>query len=552
MQLIKILCSFLTTGLILASTSVTAQSWTDPEQISDRPSSVNPTPSNLVIDPNSNAITGWLQGSVGVDNTLYTSSLPEGASSWRNPEVLYTGTSPEFATFPILFADNLGIVKALWANFRENEGIFNQTTLLSSSQLVLGTAWSTPIISSTLTGFPNGGGASVDEQGNQLGVLALATDNQTYTPPFTITLVALANEATSWTVPIELGIDNSTISPPAIFSGAAQGIGLVGWRMDSPLSLKTARYDFSSGIVHPLNDLPLPSGTTDIGFVRGVVAADGNATIVVGLQNGEGTNYVLYSSFLPAQSNIWTYPKIFSNPVNNTAFNYLSLKADEEGNSVILWGELTPEGTSYIRAGTLVFGGDIANITDLTNPNPSVPVTVNDFSGVNVDVDQVGNAAAIWQLVIDGAPSVQVASLPAGGVWTSPKTLSTTGGFGRIALSNQGTGIVVWLDSVTSLEYGSKNDHLFPLDSPSGFAGYFSQGPGTDYYLNMHWAPSSANNVLNYEIFKDDELIANIAGSGPFTHTLLLDCRSLDAAYTLVAVGSNGNKSVPVSFTLTE
>lgn len=548
MQLSKTL---LLGGICLFGNVFAGTTWPAGQQISDSPSLINPFPFSVAMDQNSNAITGWLEGELGVDNTIYSASLPADTETWYSPIVITTGTPPQYVSFPVFFAEDTGLIKGAWVNFQQNEGVFNQLYMESASkESVLDGAWSEPISSSVLNGFPYGGGGSIDTLGNQLRVLALVSDYVTPTPPYSIQLVTLGGEATEWAGPDILGEDNSSISGPVVFGGVSQGMGLISWRQG--LSLKTSRYDFSNETLIDLADLTLPSGTTDIGFITGSVSLSGDAVIAIGLRNGEGPNYAIYTSSLPATSSNWTYPEIVSNPSNNTMANFLSLKTDNTGNAVILWGESTSEGNVFVRAASLPFGGTLSDVVDLTPSNPSTSTSIDDKSAISLAVDQFGNAVGVWQFHIGDDPTVQVASCSVGGDWSSPQVLSSTGSFPRTALSNQGTAQAVWLDSISSLVYGSTNKDLFPLSAPSGFAGYFSNASENNYYLNVHWTPSQAPNVVNYQIFRDDNLVASVAGTSPFTYQFLFDCEQLDGVYTLVAVGSNGNKSEPITFTLTE
>ena len=523
--------------------------WTQGQPISDGPSSLNPTPSCLAIDHNSNTTVGWLGGVIGTDNSLFTASLPAEAPNWNAPILLYSGTPPQFSSFPEIFADNNGKVNSIWANFLFDKDVANATIILNSTQDSLDFSWPTPIASDELIGFPNGGDIGVDKLGNKVGILALTANSESSFPPFSIMLVAMANGATSWTSPVVLGTDNSSNSP-VVFVSASEGQALLGWR-ETPLSFKSARYNFATEELSAINNLYLPAGTTDIGFAKAVVAASGDATAVFGVRIGLATNYVIYSAFLPKGSSTWTFPEPVSNPDHDTTNLYLSIKTDDAENTKILWGELNASNNGFIRAASLPFGGAITDIQDLTDPNPSVSTTGGEGSGLLLDLDDFGNQVAIWQLYIDSVPTVQVASKANEGSWTTVENLSSTGLTPKVCLSNQGTSVAVWVDSVTHLLNASTSNYLFPLSAPTLFGGYISE-EDSGFALNFHWNPSLAPNVVNYEIFNGTRLVASISGEGPFSYQQMLDCDSIDGIYTLVAVGSNGNKSEPLALVFFE
>ena len=535
---------------VLSTSQANLNAWSEPASISDSTSSVNPTPSCLCIDQNSNSLVGWLSGNVGTDTGLLTSSLAAGAPLWNTPVSLYTGVSPDFPSFPIIFADNDGNANAIWSNFHQTGEVFDQTTVLTTTQALLETSWPDPISSGTLTGFPNGGGAGVDELGNRIGIIGLAADSSTYTPPYSIQFITFAAEATEWSTPIELGVDNGSPGP-VIFASASQGEGVIGWKIDSPLSFKTARYSFVSDELQPINDIPLPAGIANIGFVRSTLAKNGDTIIVFGAQVGTGTNYLIYSSFLPAGSSYWSFPEVVSNPANNTTGAVLSIGSSKDAHSVILWGELTPSGNAFIRAANLSFGGELTNITDLTDPDPAINNVADYSSSALINVDQYGNAAAIWQLLIEGTtPTVQVSSLPVGGEWSDSYDLSGSGTMPKVALSDQGSAVAVWIDTVSNLLTGSFENYLFPLSAPTGFAGYLVENVD-DYTLNMHWSPSLAPNIVNYEVYRGEELVATIPSEGPYQFSDSVVCKYAPLNYNLVAVASNGNKSDPLAIVIT-
>jgi hypothetical protein len=535
------------TALLFSGSAPLLAIWSTAMPISEAPSIINPTPSNLAIDANSNAITGWLQGELGTDNTLYTSSLPAGASRWNLDVLLYEGTAPQFATFPLLFANKNGVIRAAWANFHQSDTNYDETSLATAAQTALGYYWPAPVASDTLTGFPNGGSVGPDESGNCVVVLATVADSNTNGPPFSINYFAFNADTNSWSGPVNLDTDNSYASP-AVFAASAKGNAVFAWRADS--ILKTARYNFATNTVTPIDEIPLPSGTTNVGFIQGAMGDNGDVVAVFSVQIAYENNFALYASFLPKESDIWTFPIPVSDPANNSNGMLLSVKTDKNSDSTLVWGEVTPDNTLYIRAATLPFGEDLSEVSNLTSPSPTTPTTVSDSSNIILDIDAWGNAVAVWQFLVDEEPTVQVASSLKGGSWSTALTLSSTGFMPRVVLSDQGTAVAVWLDTETSYLKGAKNNRLFPVMRPSSFGGYIVE-TGDDYDLHLHWSPSRAPNIVNYQIFKDGELLANVAGDGPYTYVHTLGCDSLeDAAYTLVAVASNGNKSTPLPLVL--
>lgn len=541
---------FTALGITTTLLSHSLFAWTEGQVISNSYSSLNPALSCIAIDQNSNTTVGWLQGNLGVDAALFTASLPAESQKWNEPIPLYTGTPPIFPTFPGIYADNNGTIHSLWANFHLEDNVAEALNVLSSTQNSLESTWQSPTVSGNLEGFPNGGEASVDKEGNEIVILALTTDSVSSAPPYSVTFTAKSKNAANFTSPTVVGLDN-IMSSPVVCVSASHGYALIGWKEGPTLSFKTSLYNFSTGELTPTNNIPLPAGTLDVGFAKTVLASNGDAIMAFSLRIGASPKYVIYSSFLPKGNTTWTFPEPVSNSNHDTIYNYLSIKADKKGNSTLLWGELNDSNNGFIRVGSLPFGKNITEVQNLTNADSPVPVLGNENSNLSLEIDHFGNKVAIWQFIIDNVSTVQVSSKAIGNNWMSAQNLSQEGHSPRIALSNQGTAVAVWVNSVNNLLTASIDNFLFPLPNPSHFQGYISEEEDHTI-LNFHWNPSLAPNIINYEIFNGDKLIASVSGNGPFTYQEHLKCDSVEGSYTLVAVASNGNKSSPIEVVLTE
>lgn len=385
---------------------------------------------------------------------------------------------------------------------------------------------------------------AVDDIGNVAAIFALTT---TGTPPYAITLVQLPAGSSSWSPPITLAQDNSL--QPAVTAKTYKGHGAFAWKVNIPtLQLQTIRFNFSTGQASPIINVPLPPLTTDIVALDIAVDSQGDSILIYAVQIGSTT--VLYSSTLLAGQNTWSNPLLISNPANAVIGG--SIASDAVGNTTILWGEQITPTQQFVRVATLPLGGVPIFVTDLTGRN-LLNTTVDSTS--RVVMDSFGNAAAIWGITAAGGgePIVQVSSKAIGQNWATPETLSFSGFFPLITLSDQGTAVATWIDSVTNILTGSRNLFLFTLMPPSNFVGQVIENissKGTSFFLTMSWNPSPAPNIVSYEIFQNGILIATIPGSGPFTFVQPLTSRNIQGTYTLVAIASNGNRSIPISLVI--
>jgi len=261
--------------------------WSSPVQISAGPSSTNPSGTPLVINSNSVALVGWLDGPIGVGQTLSSSDLLPQSETWSAPQVIYTNTIPgSFPSFPTLSQDINGGSVAAFGVIDPMTGII----ILNATRRPPGTeAWPAPF-TLALTGNPATASLAVDDIGNVAALLTLTT---TGTPPYAITLVQLPATSTSWLAPITLAQDNST--QPALAAKTYKGQGAFAWKVNTPtLQLQTIRFNFLTQQASPIIDVPLPPLTTDILRMDIAVDSRGDSILIYAVQTG--STVVLYSS----------------------------------------------------------------------------------------------------------------------------------------------------------------------------------------------------------------------------------------------------------------
>lgn len=541
MQSIKKIVSSLLVVLSFVFYTVDLEaSWSPPIQISAGFASLNTGTTPLVIDTNSVALVGWLDGQIGVAQSLSSASLFPQFNTWTAPQTIYNNTIPgAFPSFPTMSVDIFGNQIAGFGVIDSINGVLN----LNASRRFAGTTtWQLPI-TQPVNGIPSGGSLAIGNMGNFAALLALSTTGGT--PPFDITLFQLPANSPSWLPPLVLAQDNS--SQPAVAAKTRDGMATFAWKMNIPLlQIQTGWFDFPTQQLVSTGNVPLPPLTTDILGMD--IAADEQGNVILIYAAQLGANSVLYASTLFANQNFWSAPVLISNPANTVVG--ASIASDAVGNATIFWGEQVAPNQQYVRATTLPLGGFPILTTDLTSPT-NLNTTVDATS--RVAVDAFGNAVAIWVITTNGIPMVQVSSKANQQGWTSPETLSFWGIAPLVALSDQGTAVAVWLDGVSNLLLGSRNLYLFPLMPPSNFIGSIAENispQGNAYFLITNWNPSPAPNIVSYEIYQNGILIASIPGNGPFSFIQPLISANISGSYTLIAVASNGNRSLPVPLVL--
>lgn len=513
--------------------------WSLPVQISNEPASLNIGTTPLVIDNHSVALVGWLDGSVGLSQTLYSASLFPPFNGWTAPQTIYYHTiSGTFPSAPTMAVDIFGNQTAGFGVIDPVTGAFT----LNASRRPAGAAQWLPPITQTESGIPGNASLAIGNLGNFSVLLGLSTNGN---PPFDIALVQLPATSSSWLPPLVFAQDNS--SSPAVAAKTDAATTTFAWKVNTPvLQIQTAHFDFLTEQLSPLGNVPLPPFTTDIVGLDMAVDAQGNSILIYAAQIG--SNRILYASTLLADQNSWSAPVLISNPAHLLVG--ASIATDISGNSTIFWGEAINPSQQFVRAATLPLASLPTQVTDLTSPanlNTIVDVTAK------VAMDSFGNAVAIWGIMTDGTPSIQVSSKAIGHTWTSPETLSVSGENPLVTLSDQGTAVAAWLDSVSNLLLGRSDLSLFALMPPTNFTGTLIERVtpyGQTVSLVTSWTPSPAPNILSYEIYQNGVLIGTVPGEGPLTFTQSLNSSPLSDLYTLIAVASNGNRSLPVALSV--
>lgn len=112
----------------------------------------------------------------------------------------------------------------------------------------------------------------------------------------------------------------------------------------------------------------------------------------------------------------WTTPA----QISSSTSDQVNIAVDISGNAVAVWQGY--DGSNYIiQSASMPMGGSWSSPTTLSD-------TGQDAQGPRVGVDHLGNAVSIWSRY-DGTNSIiQASNLTFGGSWTAPVNISTAGG----------------------------------------------------------------------------------------------------------------------------
>lgn len=190
------------------------------------------------------------------------------------------------------------------------------------------------------------------------------------------------------------------------------------------------------------------------------VNPDGNAVAVWIAQ--DGTNVTIQAS-TTTFGNLWSAPDDLSiSPLNATGTR---AAIDVFGNAIAIWTR--SNGDNFIvQAARLPFGSSWEDPVDLSS-------TGSDAFAPQIAFDAQGNAVAVWEQSGNDGITIQSASLPFGGSWTTPVAI-TASGFSNIepqlAIDPLGSAIVVWKNETLDTIQGSLMNFGGPWSTPANIS----------------------------------------------------------------------------------
>lgn len=508
--------------------------WSPAIQISAGSAEVDQIGTSLIMDQSSQATVAWYDTAGGSVKSISSASLVPSQERWGPPSFI---VSPSSANVPFLTLGQNVRYGAQLAGFGQFIGPDSFSVEVSRRISPL-SSWQNPI-SQIAKGIPGTSVQDSDARGNFGAIIPILNDPPN--PAWNIYLFQLGGCKNQWEPIVLLGQDNSPF--PIVAMNMVNGRGILAWATDIPnLQILTQRYDFLNQKGSSIFSVPIPEETTEIRDMKVVTDGKGNGVLTMVVLTSLGAQR-LYASTLFAGQESWSTPFLVSDSAHNVGDEDLTM--DRCGNTFILWIEqIDAPLRQVIRVASLPLAGALEGFTDLTDRN-NPHARIDLFP--KIVVDTFGNAAALWVFREGGNDSfIQIAVKPRCSDWTSAETIATRGDSALLALSDQGAGVVTWIDSESNVLKGSRNLSIFSLASPSCFVGRIASKrllTQKASLLNMHWNKSPAPNIIAYQVFKNGKLLASLPGNGKSCECII---PLSNGCYELVAIASTGNKSLPI------
>lgn len=172
------------------------------------------------------------------------------------------------------------------------------------------------------------------------------------------------------------------------------------------------------------------------------IDAAGNAISI--WREFDGINTNIQSSTL-AKGGSWSAPVTISSAPGNNLQATPQIAVNPVGDAVVVWEELAGA-SSTVKAAMLPVGGEWSSSINISTP------TTRSGQLPQIAINASGRVVAVWQRY-DGSRSVtEGATLQFGGTWSSPVGISplfTDAYMPQVAIDNAGNAVAVWVD-VTS------------------------------------------------------------------------------------------------------
>lgn len=539
MKLLKQKMSFWLCLFALFSSPVAAGSWSLPP-LNVGPGNTYPRPfsetQQLAVDPSGNVVAVWVDGyaysetgSPVPGTSIMAATLRYGAKNWSNPVPIQSSSSTIGSLKPSVAVDGLGNAIAVWSLY--NHSLLQWNTYYATFDFQSQT-WSASTIfshstSQALDTFPS---VVANSNGQAVAVWQTVLPNNVVAAVFPAPFMNSVP-----TVSVIETISMTTILPTVAIDD--EGNALIVWDDVSGLYriVNSAYYNGSSFVT------PSSSFAGSSNLVLPVVALDGVGNGVVVYQQAVGVNFYTYASTF--QGGSWSAPIPLS-PASTTG-TFPSVAMDGQGKAVAAWTLVNSGGAAVVQAANFSFSSGWSSPYTLSQPGLSSGVPQ-----VNVSIDGLGNAAAVWNQEI-GAGVFEVQASLYRNHWQSPSKVTTLSGsstifpFAVVSSNAKGNTFALWDEN------GTVQSSAFDLQlqAPGQFKGkrvennFLFQSTCSD---NLTWnlLPNRSGLVAKYLVYSGKQLIATLPGNTNSLKIPVANC-SRGNNYEIIAVSPSGAESSP-------
>ncbi len=297
------------------------------------------------------------------------------------------------------------------------------------------------------------------------------------------------------------------------------------WVNTSQNTLDAATYKLDNAPDYNIWSNITSVGTSDGGFPRLKQDANGNA---YALWTDVDSNVV--AAYL-SQGGSWTNVTTLNPTAGNSA---PSLAVDPIGNAAAVWQDEDNN----------IFASFLPALQGQWQP----AIQIGTGSTPEVTMDTLGNASAAWS---DPDENIQAATLPFNGSWSDPTQVSASGlgsTLPKVGSDGDSAVVIIWDQSSTGTLMASSATDLFPPIAPYNLQVNLKRKDNArDRYISFK--PSWDTSIVNYNLYRNNSLIAQIPTQGPYIYYDRAS-KSRSDLYSVVSVNGKGAFSTPIEATV--
>jgi hypothetical protein len=376
---------------------------------------------DLAVDPSGDAFAIW-QSYDGTNYVIQAASLPF-SGSWSSAATL--SSSGEDAQDPEICVDATGNALAVWSRYDGSDAIIQAASQPS------GSSWSSAVDVSSSGGNSDSVEFSIDNSGSVVNSVAVW---HRYNGSNFIIQSATLVPGDSWSMAANVSASGQDALIPEVVVDQSGNAVAIWSRFDGSdfiVNGASCLYGQSFGASTALS----ASGET---AVAANVAIDGSGNALAAWSRFDGSNYIVQVATLPF-GGAWSSPLDLSAAGGNAFAPMIAMNAS--GDAIAVWTRF--DGTNYIaQVSSMPHAGSWSTATDLS-------ASGFDVNNLAVTIDSGGNAVALWDETDGTQSAVKGASCTAGGSWTTPVVVSSSGAYayGPVAsIDSAGNATALWLE----------------------------------------------------------------------------------------------------------
>ena len=492
--------------------------WSTPFTLS--PTTVDSSDPRVVIDPNGNIVSIWLE------NSFVKSSTKLVNSNWSSPVTLSNSSSSS----PIIVIDSNGNATTVWV----------ENGIIKASSKVLTGTWTSPITLST-----SGASApalTVDVVGNLIAVWSrngnIESSTRFFGSPWQNKVVISGNN----TIP--------NVYPRVAFGGSGLNTqSIIIWHSTSTNLVYTSNKLIAGTWSSPQ---AISDSTRTSAYANIAIDSNLNAIAIWYAYTPVGNNYlnvVVQSTYRSNTNGLWSSINNLSSPgIYNPANLSVNIKFDGNGNAIATWNTSFDGSTFTVQSAVKPVKDQWLPATDIVNSLYSLKV--------ESDISLLGQVLSTFMFYNGTSLSVLASEANLSGYntlnWSVPLNVSTgtNNGFSRIAVAQVGNvlnAVIIWSHyngshNIIRISTGIKT-LVIPPSNLSITQNSNNFGIFTEYYNKLQWTVSTDPNLTGYAIFRNGIFI-NLLSPVTTQYTDNNQQQNGPAIYGIAAINNQQSQSV--------